>query len=331
MPIMTHSPSIYLPADKQGDDGFFVGEVRTEGGRFSFTGALYASREMWKLGNDNGAHAFGMLHDEWQKYLPEHAWVLPMHLCDIETGEDMHALSNSRYRLDPSGDFATEMRYRAKGQKNYYITGKDDRGYYRDGKWVERSATEDEIMEYIVGLAAKTLRVDVSALPDRLDGGVFEDFVDGLRPKWEHEAKLVREWIESLPKPTIGPADEPSEEWSHTFENGLEVSAEVIDDIESPIMPGEYVTQYEVKVKWGDETHTTKSTGSVNDYWLGHHDAKLAAFSVLREIHDYGSDGADELYDAMEWDEDDPRRAECDALGERFIDGIEPNLHIIGY
>lgn len=314
-----------------GSEGFLVAKVEREQGRFSIIADLYPTKGSYEIGNEDAVIACGQLTDEIRKFMPDLAQWLPMHLCDSETGEPMHGLENARYRLDPAGDFAHEMEYRNKGRKNYHVTGKDG-GRYVDGKWVDSSATEDDIMEFIVGLAAKALKVDVNDLPDDLTD--FDDFVDGLRPMWAERARQFNAWLAEQPEPSLDPAEVSTETFEHTFPNGLHVSAKLDEDepeVQSPLVSSAYCYKYSVTVKWGDEEHTSSQWGSAMNHMQGFVDARGAAFSVLRELKDFGSDGAEELYDAMEWEEDDPRRAECNALGERFIDGIQDNMDIIGY
>lgn len=308
------------------DQGFLVAEVDISRDYFSITGELYPSRAAYEIGNENAMIAGGQLVDEILDNIKALRPFMHLHLCNKETGEPMHALANALYRLDPTKDFAHEMEGRRKGRKNYHIQGKDISWPRSEA----RDATEFEIIEHIVGIAARSLNVDVDELPDRLDN--FGDYIESLRPRWKADAERFMAFLDEQPEPTLSPAEEDTEEFEHTFPNGLKVTSKMVDEVEaSHVSYYALCYQYEVVVTWKrKKPHVAKFHGSIADYDNGHIDARGAAFGVLRELHEFGSDGAEDLYDAMEWAEDDPRRKECNALGARFIDGLEPNIDIIG-
>lgn len=308
---MFHQPAHHWTAKVK--DGFLVATVDTSRGYFSITGSIYPSEDAYRLGNDDSVFACGCLHEEIGQNIPELRDFIEMHLSDVETGEPMHAESNARYRLDPAGDFANEMRYRARGSRNYYAIPAD--------------ASEDEIAEYIVKLAASSLRCATFELPDSL-GLEFDTFMETMREHWETEAAHFRRFLSSHEVTTI-PADEDSETFAHDFGNGLTVYAECVGDEPSTLCPGESNYKYAVTITYNGDEHVAEFHGSVADFWDGRKDARSAAFGSLREIGDFHRLG-EEMFDMLEWDDDDPRRDESEKLADRFGDAIDANMDTIG-
>src|SRR5881397_610708 len=116
---MFHNPAHHWTANVPGE-GFLVATVDTSRGHFSITGSFYPSEAAYRLGNEDAVFGCGCLHEEIATHIPALRDFIEMHLSDVETGEPMHAESNAAYRLDPAGDFASELRARERGRRNYY-------------------------------------------------------------------------------------------------------------------------------------------------------------------------------------------------------------------
>lgn len=71
--------------------GYLSATASTDGGHFAVTAKLYSP------GHDASPFAMGQLHDETRQVFPELIPLIALHLCDVITGEPMHAEANAFY------------------------------------------------------------------------------------------------------------------------------------------------------------------------------------------------------------------------------------------
>lgn len=318
-PVTIHKPTYLFTAETR--EGFLVASVDTSRGEFSITADHWPSEMAWKLGNESACFACGQLTDEIAAAFPDGlSRFLNMHLTNTETGEPtLHAIKNCRYFLDPAGNLAHILE-RGRNATPWTLT--QDLGPDEMPAW-------ETLADHCIGAAMRTWRCDFEQLPDWLDERHMDDAYAAMVPVWQERRDEFVAWLNEQPEPAFEPSDEPTSEWRHVFYNKLAVESKLVDTVDSPIVNGMCVFQYETTVHFGGKQHTALSTGSVADYEGGHEDARGAAFSVLRELKDIYEMG-DEFWEMCEIPEDDERRIKGDAAAELFGEAITANMDIIG-
>jgi hypothetical protein len=338
-----HQPHFIFTGEIEGE-GFCVVEVDTSRNVFSITGNMYPTEEAYKLGNEAAVFAAGCIHEEVARAVPELAQFIPLHLSSIATGTPDN-LKNALHFLKPDGELAHERAYRvSNGRKNHWQSPDDD----------------SQLHNYFIGITVRILRVndidtfktllteranEVFPADDGEEPWSFEDVIDSaaldrvwqalidfLSPAWMEQAAEFATWLKAQPEPKLIPADEPTEEFEHTFPNGLYVKSVVKDEtVSSPIMKGEYVYGYNVTLKY-DGVHNAhlSATGSVADHWAGHKDARGAAFGILREIGSIYEEG-DDFWEMIEVNPRSSQARSGNAKAEKFGEAITANRDIIGY
>lgn len=305
---------------------FLVVHVSREGGYFSVTADEYTSRKAFELGNDGAIIACGQLTDDIRDTFPDLGVVLDVHLCDVVTGEPTHARSNGWYYL--SGEAAQrEMDARANGHKNDYQAPDP----YSEGwtaHWRQR--------------AANALHCEPADLPERCnDQEAFNYWVNTVMvPRWKRAADNANAYIDAHKGDSIEiPANQTDEdEFEAELEDGLYVHAKLCDEVDSDILPGSYVYQYDVIVRVdGVHEYAGKFHGSVNDYQMGVVNAREAAFGTLRELNSFLYESAQSLaedYFEEGWDgiSEEQRKAmlKCERAADAMSRQLEANMDVIG-
>ncbi len=309
---------------------FLVAHVTREGGYFSVTADEYASEKAFKLGNDGAIISCGCLHDAVLATFPELAPIVRLHLADVATGEPMHARSNGWYYL--GGDAAQrEFDHRAKynGSKNQYDS--PDNPY--SAAWIP----------YWREKAARALNCSVADLPDTQDREVFDEWVDSVMvPRWQQTADDANAYIDTHRTNILIPADQDDEEEFEVELDGhldewLKVHAKLSDSVDSDILPGRNVYQYDVVVSIDSYVYEAKWSGSVNDYENGVVNAREAAFGTLRELMSFVYESAQSLADEWfeeGWDGIDKKQRDgmikCERAADAMSRQLEANMDVIG-
>lgn len=306
---------------------FLVVHVQREGRYFSVTADEYASRKAFELGNDNAIISCGQLVDEVRATFPELGVVQDVHLCDVATGEPMHARSNGWYYL--SGEAAQrEMDHRAKYQrKNDYQSPDEVYGPEWTPHWRQR--------------AANALHCGVEDLIYTQDRELFDEWVDRVMvPIWQTMADDANAYIDAHKDDSIEvPANQTDEdEFEVELEDGLYVHAKLCDSVDSDILPGSYVYQYDVIVRVdGVHEYGAKFHGSVNDYDNGIVNAREAAFGTLRELMQFVYESAQSVADQWfeeGWDgiSEEQRKGllKCERAADAMSRQLEANMDVIG-
>ena len=297
-----------------------------DGGYFSVTADEYASRKAFELGNDGAVISCGQLTDDIWATFPDLGVVQDVHLCDVGSGEPMHARSNGWYYL--SGEAAQrEMDARANGHKNDYQAPDP----YSEGwtaHWRQR--------------AANALHCEPAELPERCnDQESFNYWVNTVMvPRWKRAADNANAYIDAHKGESIEiPANQTDEdEFEAELEDGLYVHAKLCDSVDSDILPGSYVYQYDVIVRVdGVHEYAGKFHGSVNDYQMGVVNAREAAFGTLRELNSFLYESAQSLaedYFEEGWDgiSEEQRKAmlKCERAADAMSRQLEANMDVIG-
>ena len=306
---------------------FLVVHVTRERGRFSVTADEYASRKAFELGNENAVIGCGQLVEQIRATFPELNVVTDVHLCDVGSGEPMHARSNGWYYL--GGEAAKrEMAHRAQYQrKNNYQSPDDVYG--------------PEWTPYWRGLAANALHCSADELVYTQDRELFDEWVDRVMvPRWKQAAEYANAYIDAHKDDSIEvPANQTDEdEFEVELEDGLYVHAKLCDSVDSDILPGSYVYQYDVIVRVdGVHEYGAKFHGSVNDYDNGIVNAREAAFGTLRELMQFVYESAQILADdwfVEGWDgiskEQRKGLLKCERAAEAMSRQLEANMEVIG-
>lgn len=308
-----------------GQPGSFLVVHVQRGQDFSVTADEYASRKAFELGNDGAVISCGQLVEEVRATFPELSVVQDVHLCDVGSGEPMHARSNGWYYL--SGEAGQrEMNARANGGKNDYQAPDP----YSDGwtaHWRQR--------------AASALHCEPAELPDTQDRDEFNYWVNTVMvPRWKRAADNANAYIDAHKGDSIEvPADQTDEdEFEAELEDGLYVHAKLCDSVDSDILPGSYVYQYDVIVRVdGVREYGAKFHGSVNDYKMGIVNAREAAFGTLRELMQFVYESAQSLAD--DWFEEgwdgiskEQRKGllKCERAADAMSRQLEANMDVIG-
>lgn len=303
------------------DEGFMVVYMGRHGQPlfFSITADIYSSKRAFDLGAEGAIHAGGCLHEEILEAFPELAPLVDIHLSDAQTGEPMHAEANSWYRYQGARGFE----------------GGDDPGrlYPYTLKEYGCEDTLEGRRKCLYLMACKTLRVP--GIPPCESHAQFAQFVNEQRERWEKEARQADALIESLkPRSVSVPAHTPSgESWSHTFDYGLQVSANLngAGRWNNDTIGYRYVYKVIVRAPLNDgkkmATHITKFYGSVADYEENKIDAREAALGTLGELVHYLNDSVEDLAQGWGIPTDDPSPAEQETLKQmkrqaRFVDKV---------
>ena len=280
---------------------FLVVHVSREGGYFSVTADEYASRKAFELGNEGAVISCGQLVEEVRATFPELSVVQDVHLCDVGSGEPMHARSNGWY----------------------YLSGEAGQTAY----WRQR--------------AASALHCEPAELPDTQDRDEFNYWVNTVMvPRWKRAAENANAYIDAHKGDSIEvPANQTDEdEFEAELEDGLYVHAKLCDSVDSDILPGSYVYQYDVIVRVdGVHEYDGKFHGSVNDYETGIVNAREAAFGTLRELMQFVYESAQDLAENWfeeGWDGLSKERRDAMLKCERAADAmsrqLEANMEVIG-
>ncbi len=307
-------------------DEFLVVHIRRSGGYFSVTADEYASEKAFKLGNENAVIGCGALHDTVLATFPELAPIVRLHLADVATGEPMHARSNGWYYFSGRAA-AAEFDHRAKynGSKNHYDSPDDVYGADWIPYWREK--------------AARALNCSVADLPDTEDREIFDEWVDEVMvPRWQQAADDANAYIDAHKTSILIPADQDDEEeFEVELDEGLKVSAKLSDSVDSEILPGRVVYQYDVVVSIDSYIYDAKFFGSVNDYENGVVNAREAAFGTLRELMSFVYESAQSLADEWfkeGWDGIDKKQRDgmlkCERAAEAMSQQLEANMDVIG-